>query len=153
MTRVNFSQITKDQVEDLIQNLCEEDRIEILGTGAEVDWGIRSTVETSVESCAATTDKGEVICLFGITAENAILGEASPWFLSTPLLKEYRREVAICAKPVLDKWLAEYGVLTNYVDSRHTRAISWLRHMGATFEEIPAFGMYRRPYYKFTIGH
>ena len=153
MTRVNFSAISQANVEDLIANLCEEDRIEILGTGAAVDWGIRSTVEASTQSCAARTKEGEVICLFGVTTENALLGEASPWFLSTNLIYKYRREVAIFAKPVLDKWLADYGLLTNYVDSRHARAISWLQHMGATFEEIPAFGIYRRPYYKFTIGH
>lgn len=149
--RVEFSDIREEHIIDLSENLCDPDRVEILGTGSDVLWAIKSTVESSEESLAALTPDGDVICMFGITTNLELIGEACPWFLSTELIHKYRREVYLLADRVLKRWLTEYGTLTNYVDSRHARAISWLRHMGATFEEIPAFGVYRRPYYKFTL--
>ncbi len=149
--RVEFTDIRPEHVIKLATNLCEEDRIEILGAGSDILWGIDSTVNSSEQSCAALTVTGEVICLFGVTTGLELLGEACPWFLATDLIHKYRREVYIFSGKVVDTWLGQYGTLTNYVDSRHARAISWLKHMGAAFEEIPAFGIYRRPYYKFTL--
>lgn len=151
MTRVKYTEVLDEHIIDLATNLCEEDRVEILGTGSDILWGIESSVKSSEESCVALTPDGQVICMFGITTGWQLIGEACPWFLATELIHNYRREVVKLAGPVLQKWLSQYGILTNYVDSRHARAISWLRHMGATFEEIPAFGIYRRPYYKFTL--
>lgn len=149
--RVKFTDVRPEHVIELAENLCEEDRVEILGTGADILWGIESTVRASDEVCAASTQDGKLICMFGITTGLELLGEASPWFLATELIHQYRREVFFLSNRVLDHWLSQHETLTNYVDSRHARAISWLKHMGATFEEIPAFGIYRRPYYKFTL--
>ena len=151
MTRVKFVPITEEHILDLAENICEADRIEILGVGSDVLWGIQTSVETSDESCAAISEDGRVICLFGISSGMQLIGEGTPWFLSTEMVHKYRREVAVFSGRVLDKWLTEYPILTNYVDSRHTRAISWLRHMGATFTEVPGFGIYRRLYYKFIL--
>lgn len=71
--------------------------------------------------------------------------------LGTEEVAERPRELIEYTRAALRVWRRDYGPLTNYIDVRHARAVRWLKHFGATFELIPAYGIYAKPYYKFTL--
>jgi hypothetical protein len=66
-------------------------------------------------------------------------------------MQGYPRLVMKYSRELITRWLTKYGPLTNFVDSRHIRAIAWLRHLGAEFDLLPEFGPYKKPFYKFSI--
>jgi len=142
---------TEEDILDLIKNISIEDKREILAQGVSVEWGVRHTLETSLEACAFRIE-GKLAAMTGLCVNGVLVESVYPWLLGTPEMQKYPRLVLKYSRGILARWHAQYPCLTNYVDARHHRAIQWLTHLGARFEFIPEYGVYKRPFYKFSFG-
>jgi len=67
-------------------------------------------------------------------------------------MQDYPRLVLKYSKLLLARWRARYPFMRNFVDARHTRALAWLRHLGADFQFLPEHGPYKKPFYLVTFG-
>ena len=148
---VQIEQVTPLHIEYLIQNISDDDRREVLGLGLTVDWALKHSVETAVES-ACVSWNGIPVAILGIGQATPFEEEFTPWLLATDELPKHPVKVMRYSHAILRRWISRYGELMNHVDARHTRAIEWLSALGATLELEPSFGPYGRPYYKFTFG-
>jgi hypothetical protein len=149
--KVDFRVPTEKDLAELEANISFDDARELSANGVSLDWAIRMSVENSVEAVSFLVD-GELACIVGVTDGEGLVGPVFPWVLGTPLMQKYPRKVLYYSHKILNRWKAEYPYMTNYVDVRHHRAITWLTHLGASFEYIPMHGPYRRPFYKFSFG-
>ncbi len=148
---VDFSQPNKFHAQELAASLSLEDRRELLAQGVEVEWAIWHSIQTSKEAVAIHVDD-ELVCITGLCVHENLGGGAYPWLLATPGMQCYPRLVLKYSRQLIKRWLQIEPYMTNYVDARHHRAISWLTHLGASLEYLPEHGIYRRPFYKFSFG-
>lgn len=148
---IKFSPISEEHVEFMLKEISWEDRREALAMGFSLEWVLRSSLKNSEQSMAILVD-GELVCLLGVVFEDTLSAVATPWMVATPKMQLFRRPVLVYSKKVLSMWLEQYGYLENYVDARNHRTITWLTHLGASFEYLPYFGPYARPFYRFSFG-
>jgi hypothetical protein len=151
MVQVSFRAPTEKDILELVSKLAEDDRKEILIQGVEVEWAIRHSVEASEEVLAIFADE-VLACFVGITVEDGLVPSATPWLLGTKTMQAYPKKVLYYSKWLVRKWSKVHPFMVNYVDARHERAINWLKHLGADFEEIPEYGPYKKPFFRFTFG-
>lgn len=147
---LDFRPPTEQDILDMIEGISLEDERELLAQGVEVEWAIRNSIKTASECVAALAD-GKLLCITGVSSEN-LTGDIYPWLLGTDEMQKHPRAVLKYSRMLLQRWQARHPYMTNWVDARHHRAISWLTHLGATLEFIPQHGLYRRPFYKFSFG-
>lgn len=134
----------------VVADLRDADRDEIAAlVGAE---GVLDAVDTSVGSSARAwtlTDDGLPIAVFGV-APSELRGVGMPWLVGTPrILKRQRSFMRLCATYIA-RMHELFPVLINVVDSRNTRAIAWLRHVGFEFGPPANIGVEKRLFYPFS---
>ena len=148
---IEFCEPDNFDIQQLVWNLNPADERELLAIGVEPLWGIRHSIETSKHAMSVRID-GNIACIVGLSVEDS-LGEPSPrpWLFGTPLLFADHRTFIRSTRKVLDLWLSEFPEVSNYVDARHSQAISWLKHFGAELGEPEAYGPLGRLFHKFTF--
>lgn len=70
------------------------------------------------------------------------------WFLGTDAVSEHRKYFVIKSMETVRQWQKQYGQLWNAVHKNNTKAIRWLKWLGATFtplEEIDGFFLFTLP--------
>ena len=76
-------------------------------------------------------ETGVVHCLFGLSSAGGI---GIPWMVASPLLRQHKKLFIRYSKKVITEMFSQFDILCNYVDSRNTLHIHWLKHMGFVFE-------------------
>ncbi len=150
MVQVSLAPVSDQDISDLLLDLLPEDRAEILAMGFSVDWGVRNSVETSLE-CVAIRGDGKLAALVGIS-QPVPLGDIQPWLLVTPVMRQLPLWLLRLSKRIILRWKRMHPYLVNYVDARHCVAITWLSWLGAELTLEPEFGPFKRPFYKFEFG-
>jgi hypothetical protein len=81
-------------------------------------------IEQQDEAYAVWT-QSSLVCLYGVNA-------GTVWLLGTTELDA--RMLSLCrhARPIISRWLAKYGELSNLTHSRNTAVLRWLRWLGFT---------------------
>jgi len=81
----------------------------------------------------------EPICLYGtsVTPE----GFGCPFMIATDSMYRYRKIMHSVAKDYIAGKLQEFDVLVNYVYSKHTSAIRWLKSLGFVIGEPEVYGV------------
>ncbi len=118
--------------------------------GFDPEWAVAHSVDSSAE-VYSIFHHGELVSIIGIV-DDGVTGISNPWLLSTSLILNRPKEVVKVSRKLYHHFITRYGYLTNFVDQRHTRAIEWLRWLGARFTPVPEYGPYRRPFYQFEFG-
>jgi hypothetical protein len=91
------------------------------------------------------------VALFGVSA---LIGDDTvgvPWMVATDNLREVRHTLMRNTKKYMDIMLNLFNFLINFVDTRNTESIKWLKRCGFTFGEIIYFGKDNVPFQKFYI--
>lgn len=148
---IKFTQTTEADLEELAANILPADKTEILAMGFSVDWALRNSLKTSLEAVTCRAN-GEVACVTGVCQSIALSDTVAPWLISTPIILANPRPQLHYSRLILNKWRAEHPYMANYVDTRHFRAVRWLKWLGANLEDPIPFGPYARPFHKFTFG-
>lgn len=147
---VSFHPIGEAEIQELLAELLPEDRQEIEAMGYSVEWGVRHSVEISIE-CVAVRGDGRLACLTGVAESTALAPRIFPWMLATELVLIDRKSCLKVSRKLINRWTGQYPYMTNWVDQRHTRAVNWLQWLGAKLTPEP-YGPYQRPFYKFEFG-
>lgn len=148
---IKFQFPDEQDIQDLLVNLSEEDRLEICAMGFEPEWGIRHSIETSLEVVSIRGD-GNLACIVGVAQEGELVPLVYPWLLGTPFMQKFPRKVLKFSRQILNHFRSKHNYMENYVDARHERAIGWLTHLGAKLYPAEPYGPYGRPFHKFTFG-
>ena len=149
---VEFRYPTSADIDYLSANMDEADRIELLAQGMDPAYATRLSVEDSKDCVAITEPNGTLACITGIVVPDDLSNVGYPWLLGTPAMQIYPKKILQLSRTIFDIWASEYSYMTNFVDTRHTRAIRWLRWLGAEMELIEAHGPFNNPFYKFSFG-
>ena len=86
--------------------------------------------------------------MFG-AAEGRIVDAASPWMLSSPVLRRHARFFARGSKIVVERWRWEHPVLLNHVDARHKVAVNWIKWLGFKLHDPEPHGPFGIPFIPF----
>ena len=148
---IKFQFPSARDIDDLVANISEEDRLEICALGFTPKFALEHSIENAIEAVAIRKD-GEIACIVGISIEPGLVGEIVPWLISANMMRGYPRKVLGLSKKILNHWRDHHPYLENYVDARHYRAIAWLRHIGAVIHPAEPYGPYGHPFHKFTFG-
>jgi hypothetical protein len=113
--------------------LRKEDKDEVWASG-------RHLPEEALIRCLRTTPNtkvgvvdGEIICMFGVSpAKDMRIG--IPWMLGSDGIKKISKEFLRRNRDALDEVSIGYSTLINYVWSKNTTHIRWLKWMGFTIE-------------------
>lgn len=128
--------------------LREADLNEIqAATGKPPEAALLSSIAASSVATAIIID-GVPEGLFGVVEINPLVGVV--WAVGTDGMVRLHRRFYTEGK----SWLAElhvrWPVLINYIDTRNTVHLRWLKRMGAEFLSIePQYGYERRPFVLF----
>lgn len=91
------------------------------------------------------------VCMFGVAGASLLTNTGRPWLIGTDLLDtHYVIFLRRCRRMVV-KMLDRFPSLENYVDVRNTRAITWLRWLGFSFNEPEPYGVLGLPFIRFTM--
>jgi hypothetical protein len=138
-------------VDELVQNLLPADRTEVLALGFDPRWAIENCLKTAIEAVAISKG-GKLACIVGVSRRHDLAEDVEPWLLSTPVILAHPRDTLHVSKLILERWLKTYPSMSNYVDTRHKRAVRWLVWLGAKLEPAAPHGPYGRLFHKFTFG-
>ena len=148
---IKFQFPDEQDIQDLLANISEEDRLEILALGVDPEWGIRHSISISLDVISIRAD-GHLACIVGVAEEGELVSTVFPWLLGTPFMQKFPRKVLHFSRKILNHFKTTHPYMENYVDARHSRAIAWLSHLGATIHPSEPHGPYARPFHKFTFG-
>lgn len=124
----------RDEVINL--KLRQADILELLAsTGTTPSDAIDVSLEVS-EIAWVIKHEGKIEGVFGLSKGD---GCGIPWLLLTDKVNEFRHAFLKYSWDVIEIMLSRYEILTNFVDSRHTEAIKWLKWLGFTFTETEWF--------------
>jgi len=87
--------------------------------------------------------------VFGVT--ESAPGVGCPWMLATDDITEMRLSFVRASLKVIKDMLGEYPLLRNYVDTRNSISIRWLRWLGFELEEPQNYGLYKLPFHRFEM--
>ena len=151
MIRVLVRRTRIEDVEYLIENLREADKIEIqTANGRPYFETIIRAMEFGDESWSAFADD-ELVAVFGVHINSIVTGSAIPWLLSTKNIYKYKKEFFKYSKPIFKKLIVDVDYMMNYVDDRNVLAKRWLKWLGFKFDDPIPYGPYQLPFRKFTM--
>lgn len=94
---------------------------------------------------------GRVVCIFGIATPSILSGEGVPWMVGSEELDHCAYAFLRRSRMVVGHMLTLCEHLENYVDSRNTRAVRWLRWLGFQIHEPAPHGPHGVPFHRFEM--
>ena len=137
---------------ELAKDMRKEDADEIMASGGYSPLeGLRAGFWNS-DFCSTGFLFGDMVAIFGILRKgSALAGTNIAWLLTGYGVEKHPIAFFKGCKIVIEDLLQTYPTLVNMIDARHTRALSWARHLGAELGEPVPFGMARLPFRKMTL--
>lgn len=145
--------LTPEICKKLAPDIRQCDRDEILASHGLTDMEriLNNAREFSHESYAWLIDDLPVAA-FGVAPGSYIQRIGIPWMIASD---------GICggnainflrnSKIIVNYWRHRWDYLENYVDSRNTTSIKWLRFLGFKIHEALPFGVQKMPFHRFSL--
>ncbi len=133
----------------LEMRLADREEVEAL-SGRNPREVLVESVEKSAEAWAGLAD-GNLTCVFGVVPMSLVGVTGIPWLLGSVEIERYRRPFLRRNRAMIDRWLADFPVLTNVVDARNTTSIRWLRWLGFRLGEPALMGVHGEPFIPFRM--
>jgi hypothetical protein len=132
----------------LARRLRWPDRQEMLTAGTSVEEGLKFGFKHS-NPCLTITLNGNPVGIFGVIP-TSVEGLGAVWLVGTPKMVAPKNRFRFLRES--KKWLAElngrYRILGNYIDSRNTVHVAWVKWLGFEIkEETMIDGV---PFYRFS---
>jgi len=142
---------TAEHILELAQTMRKADVDEVWAAAHRTPLeALQVSVACSSETFAGLAD-GRVICVFGVASATLLSVMGIPWMLGSEELPKHARAFLRRNKSYI-RWLkSEYKLLANYVDSRHTDAIRWLKWLGFKLDPALPFGPDQVPFHRFEM--
>lgn len=151
MSVVKFIEPTPDHIQFIADNMREADRIEVMASHGHTPMealqaGLKRTGFTTI-----VTVNDEPCVMFGLVRLDLLSCEGTPWLLGTENALKYRREFLIQTPKVIAEMLTICPKLVNYVHSKNTVSIRWLRKLGFILEEPVPYGVAGELFHRFHL--
>ena len=144
--------IAPDAIDELLPRLRRVDRLELDCMMPENQRaGLIGMAERARRARAAYIG-GEIVGIFGVSAQGVLSSTGCPWMLATPLIERHdvKREFIAGSRVALG-WLAQdFARLWNVVSVANRAAIRWLGWLGFEFGETIAVSGHRFRYFRMT---
>lgn len=150
--RVQFLSPDESDLEHIARHLRDQDLAELMavhGPDLDVLRCLRVSVAASQYCQVAVTAWGEPVALFGLAPVSLLTSQACPWMLGTDGMHQFGRELVVLGGRYVQVWGRQYRCLFNFVDTRNTRAIRWLRRMGFEIQPAVPHGAMGLPFHRF----
>jgi hypothetical protein len=124
---------------ELSENMRQEDREEIwiASRSDPLDCLVHGIVNSTF--CKTVVYQERVVAMFGVTTLDNQTG--LPWMLATDELKSIKKSFLTECKKYVDTMLSVRPYLTNFVYTKNSVHILWLRWLGFTFKEPAPIGV------------
>jgi hypothetical protein len=135
-------------------NMRQEEIDEISASHGDVKKAILDSISVS-EECWSMVIDGQLIAIWGVVRSPYGLGCLSDgvcWMVPTKTVGRYKKTFWRECKRVIPDMVKRWGILTNAIDCRHTRAIEWGRRLGFKFASPTSFGVEGRDFMMYSIG-
>jgi hypothetical protein len=130
----------KALVGELVENMRAVDRQEMEGMGFSTVQGAEVSIYETSPVYVARSKAGKLIACWGL---QILMGKEKNtfliWALGTDEIEKYRKSFAKESRQIILRWAELYGELTNTVACFNTRAIEWLKWVGAEFSKPRKF--------------
>lgn len=144
---------TREDVETLGRNMRAADAAEVLASGGFTPLeAVEISLGQSTQALAIHIG-GELACIAGVAAlpfSGTVL-TAEPtgavWLLTTPVVEERPKTFYGLSRRFVGAFLSLYPTLVQYVDARHTKALSYLEHLGFDIFDAVPFGVSQLPFH------
>lgn len=145
MRETHYREVLRSDVPAILKMKLREADVEecsaFLGQSSRA--ALLNTVEHSPQLWVII-HKENIEGVFGVT------NYAEPWFVASDMFDEYWRVFARQTKRDVDMLFTHFNYLQNYVDSRHTASIRWIKWLGFTVEDTPHYFHDKSvPFFKF----
>ena len=139
----HFRLATLEDIKYLAPRLRYEDKREILSSAGMFPYDALyySYLKSNVVFTIVNKEK-EPVGLFGVTVNGGI------WLLATDKLKDLQYYFLNEIKKVIDFLNSKYKILWNFVDSRNSLHIKWLKWCGFKFINKRKYGVLNEPFYE-----
>ncbi len=118
------------------------------GLGLDIAEVLRQGISNSVVARKIVAD-GRVLAVFGDAAHDDRTGV--PWLISTIHVNFSPRQFLKVCRPEVAKMLCRHEYLLNFVDTRNTQAIRWLKWLGFVFGDAVDYGPNGFKFYPFHM--
>ena len=125
--------ITPEVIDELLPRLRPIDRLELdCMMPGDHRAGLIRMAERARRSRAAYID-GELIGIFGISAEGILSNTGCPWMLATTTIERHKRVLVDGSQVALGWLMQDFRRAWNVVSVENAAAIRWLRWLGFEF--------------------
>ena len=140
-----------EDVDLLKDRIRESDRDEIWAAGrCSVEEAMIRGMELSPE-CFTGYLYGVPVCMFGVSSVSMIEGIGAPWMVGTEEIEHFKGPFLRGSRVALKVMAKRYSHLVNFVDARHSKAVSWLKWLGFTVHEPIPYGPFGLPFHLFEM--
>lgn len=148
--KVHVRASTQEDVEYLVDNLREEDRLEVLSSHGSTKEALQIGFDCSDECWTIiVTDTNEIAGMYGLCELDEMVAE--PWLLTSPAIRKVWLPFLRQSREWVIEWNKRYPVLTNACDERYTVALKWLQFVGFTFiKRHDTYGKGDKPFLEFV---
>lgn len=115
------------------------DAVEMEALGTDPAAAMREGMARSDWTMTGLLD-GVPVCMFGVAAQNVVLGHGVPWMLSANAIERAQLKFLRACRPVVARMRESYPSLRNVVHAENHTAIRWLRWLGFRFLSEDAQG-------------
>jgi hypothetical protein len=123
-----------EDVFELKDNLRAEDIEECQACGHTPAYALSESYALSDECYSAKVDN-KTVAMFGVSSHQQPEGFGVIWYLGSDESFNHPITLVKGGRKYVKQWLEKYKVLYNAVDTRNTRHIAWLEHIGFKFIE------------------
>jgi len=146
---VEFKRHCDYSIRFIADNMRAADEAEVWAAGLHSPFdSIMGGVDVSDFTTVVWID-GVPCTIFGLVKRSLITGAGTPWMLSAEQVMGHRREIVRHSPPVIDQMLDLCPRLMNYVHSKNTLSIRWLRWLGFTIDSAIPYGDAGEFFHKF----
>jgi hypothetical protein len=93
---------------------------------------------------------GVPVCMFGVVQASLLENKGRPWMIGTDLLDRHQVVFLRRCLKCVDTMQMVFHQLENWVDTRNTRTIRWLKWLGFEFDPPQPMGPYQVPFMRFS---
>lgn len=126
--RATISSATKSEIQKLIRESKG-------GTLGEHDQRLLDTCLMFTETVRVGLVQGQAVCAWGLIPPTLLSNSAYLWLYTTEGVRDHEFLFVRNSQRVIEGLLKEYDSINGHAHVTNTRAIRWLRWLGATFSE------------------
>ena len=151
MAKYKVISTTEEHILELSQTMRKDDIAEVWAGWHKTPLeALRISAEYTKQSWTGLADD-RVVCMFGIAQPSILSYVGAPWLLGSEELPKHFRTFLRGNKIYIKAIKKEFELLENYVDTRNTTAIRWLKWLGFELSSPEPYGVERRTFRKFTM--